>query len=227
LNALQAQPGDRILDLAPGTGEPALSLARRFSGTISITGIDAAEGMIKVAQAKVTREWIANIMFQCMPAEQLTFADNSFDRVLCRFGVILFADPLQGLWEMYRTLKPGGLFALAVWASPKTMTTLCWAYNALKDRLPEDKHPPLAKVTSLGRRGALDAVLQQAGFRDYAVDAHTFHYDFPSFEAYWDLVASSDILKAQYDVLAEVQRWAAREEIKHFAASYISKAGDW
>jgi SAM-dependent methyltransferase len=218
---LRAQSGDQILDVASGTGEPALSLARRFSGAVSITGIDAAEGMVKVAQAKVARERIANIAFQCMPVEQLTFADNSFDRVLCRFGVMLFADPLQGLREIYRTLKPGGLFALAVWGSRETMTTLCWAYDAFKNRLPEDKHPPLDQATSLGRPGALDAILRQAGFRDYAIDAHIFHYDFPSFDAYWDLVESSDILKAQYDVLAEDQRWAAREEIRRFAASYI------
>jgi hypothetical protein len=63
--------------------------------------------------------------------------------------------------------------------------------------------------------------LQQAGFSDYAIDTHTFYYDFPSFEAYWSLVESSDILKAQYDVLVEDQRRAVREEIRHFAESYI------
>ena len=119
---------------------------------------------------------------------------------------------------MYRTLKPGGSFALAVWGGPETMTTLRWAYDALKDRLPEDKHPPLAKATSLGHPGTLDG---QAGFNDYVIDSHIFHYDFPSFEVYWDLVESSDILKLQYDAISEEQRHAAREEIKRFAASYI------
>ena len=82
LSALQARSGDRIIDLASGTGEPALSLARRFAGSVAITGIDAAEGMVKVAQSKVDREGITNTAFQCMAAEQLTFADNSFDRAL-------------------------------------------------------------------------------------------------------------------------------------------------
>jgi ubiquinone/menaquinone biosynthesis C-methylase UbiE len=221
LSTLQAQSGDQILDLASGTGEPALSLARRFSGDVTITGIDSEEGMVKVAQAKVARERIANIVFHCMPAKQLTFADNSFDRALCRFGVMLFADPLRGLREMYRTLKPGGRFAMTVWGGPETMTTLCWAYEAFKNRLHEDQRPPLIKATSLGKPGALETLLQQAGFSEYAIDTHTFYYDFPSFEAYWSLVESSDILKAQYDVLVEDQRWAVREEIRHFAESYI------
>ncbi len=223
LSALHARSGDQILDLASGTGEPALSLARRHGGAVTVTGIDAAAGMVKVAQAKVERERIANIAFHCMPAERLTFTDDSFDRVLCRFGVMLFEDPLQGLREMYRTLKPGGCFALAVWGGPETMTTLYWAYQALKDLLPEDKHPALAKVTSLGRPGVLDGLLQQAGFSDFAIQTHTFHYQFPSFEAYWDLVEASDILKAQYDALMEPERSAVREEVRQLAASCIQQ----
>ena len=104
LTALDAQPGDRILDLASGTGEPALTLARRLKGHASITGIDAADGMVQVAQAKAVKERLSGISFRCMPAEQLTFQDNSFDRVLCRFGVMLFTDPLQGLKEMRRVI---------------------------------------------------------------------------------------------------------------------------
>lgn len=221
LTDLEARSGDAILDLASGTGEPALSLARRFSGAVTITGIDAAAGMVKVAQTKVSKERLANISFQCMAAEQLSFADNSFDRVLCRFGVMLFEDPAKGLHEMYRALKPGGRFALAVWGGPETMTTLYWAYAALKDRLPEDKHPPLTKVTSLGLPGVLDALLQEAGFSDYRIDTHTFQYEFPSFDDYWELVETSDILKVQYDALMEEERTAVREEIRHLSASCI------
>ncbi|MDO8597311.1 MAG: methyltransferase domain-containing protein, partial [Sulfuricaulis sp.] len=61
LAALEAKPGDRIIDLASGTGEPALTLARRMKGHANILGIDAADGMVRVAQAKVTKERLPGI----------------------------------------------------------------------------------------------------------------------------------------------------------------------
>ena len=76
LDSLDIVPGDRVLDLASGTGEPALTLARRNRGDIEIVGIDSAEGMVRVAQAKVGAENLSGIRFECMPAEDLRFADH-------------------------------------------------------------------------------------------------------------------------------------------------------
>ena len=101
LAALEAKKGDHIIDLASGTGEPALTLAQQLND-VDIIGVDAAEGMVQVARSKVQKLGLSNIQFQCMPAESLTFADNTFDKALCRFGVMLFEDPLQGLREIRR-----------------------------------------------------------------------------------------------------------------------------
>ncbi len=221
LTALDARPGEFILDLASGTGEPALTLARRLKGHATITGIDAADGMVQVAQAKVIREKLQGISFQCMPAEQLTYPANSFDRVLCRFGVMLFNDPLQGLKEMHRVLKPGGRFALAVWSTPEAMPTMHWAYESFKTRLPADLHPPLAKVTSLGAPGILQELLNAAGFADFSVDRKAFDYQFESFDDFWDTVEASDILKQQYDALPAGERNKIRDEVGRFARDFI------
>ena len=108
LEALDVQPGDHVLDVASGTGEPALTLARRHSHA-RITGVDAADGMIRVAQTKAKTERLSNIEFHAMPAECLAFGDNEFDRLLCRFGVMLFEDPYKGCREMHRVLKAGDI----------------------------------------------------------------------------------------------------------------------
>jgi len=221
LEALEAQPGDAIIDLGSGTGEPALTLARRMNGHIQITGIDAAEGMVKVAQKKVANERLSGITFSTMPAEKISFDDNSFDRALCRFGVMLFADPLQGLKEIYRVLKPGGRVALAVWSTPETMRTMYWSYEVFKHRLEEDYHPPLAKVTSLGAPGIMEELMHEAGFQQFSIDAKTFHYQFSSFDEYWDAVEASDLLKMQYDALPEDQRNNIRDEVGRFARDFI------
>ncbi len=225
LDALNAQPGDTILDVASGTGEPALTLARRMGNTVKIIGTDAAQAMVDVAQKKAVLENLSHIKFQYMAAEKLNFRDASFDKILCRFGVMLFEDSLQGLKQMQRVLKPGGRFAIAVWSTPDTMPTLRWAYQVFTNRIPADKYPPLPKVTSLGLPGVLDNMLLQAGFRDFTITPITFSYQFPSFDDYWNVVEQSDILQMQYDVLPENQRGIIRAEIAALAQLYVSEKG--
>jgi len=221
IKQLQAKPGDKILDLASGTGEPALTLARQMAGEIDVIGVDAAEGMVRVANNKIKDLGLGNIRFETMPAEQLGFEDNSFDRVLCRFGVMLFQDSLQGLKEMYRVLKPGGHFALAVWSTPETMPTMHWSYQVMAPRLPEELHPPVAKVTSLGGPGVLEDLLYKAGFSNFEIETRTFKYEFASFDEYWDKVEASDILKMQYDALPDEARSEIRDEVGRMARDFV------
>jgi len=225
LKSLNAREGDNILDVASGTGEPALTLARKMSGKVNITGIDAADGMIKVAQGKVEKESLSNISFATMPAEKMTYEDNQFDKILCRFGLMLFADPVAGSKEMCRVLKPGGSFALAVWSGAETMPTMHWTYEVLKDKLPEEIHPPLKKITSMGEPGVIEALLTDAGFTDIKVEHQTFHYEFKSFNDYWDLIEASDIMKLQFDALDEKERLTVRDEVAVFAQAYTGKEG--
>jgi len=225
LDVLQAKQGDHILDIASGTGEPALTLAQRMQDDINVIGVDAAEGMIGVAQQKVSDLGLNNIRFQTMPAENLDFTDESFDKVLCRFGVMLFEDPLTGLKEMRRVLKPGGRYAFSIWGEAETMPVMYWSYEVFKDKVPEDVVPPLAKITSLGAPGAIDTMLAEAGFTDINVERRTFQYKFDSFEAYWDAVEASDILKQQFDALPDSSREVVRNEVAGFANKYIGENG--
>jgi len=225
LEVLEARPGNKVLDVACGTGEPALTLARRLGMHVHITCTDAAEGMVNAARSKAKREGFHDIDFRCMPAEQLAFPDRSFDRVLCRFGVMLFADPLQGLKEMRRVLKPDGRFALAVWSTPQTMTTLKWAHQVFKDRLPEEHHPPIAKITSLGGDGVLAEHLRRAGYGEFTIEERRFNYTFGSFQEYWDTVEASDIMKQQFDALPSAQRDAVRDEVAQLAREFHTPHG--
>lgn len=225
LQKLDAQPGNRILDVASGTGEPALTLAQRMGKHVSIIGTDAAPGMVRVAQSKAQRLRLGHLQFETLKAEKMHFVDESFDRVLCRFGVMLFEDPQQGLNEIHRVLKPGGRYALSVWSTPETMPTMYWSYEVFKSKVPEHVHPPLPKVTSLGVPGLLDDMLRSAGFRDFAVERHTLHYQFASFNEFWSLVEATDILKAQYDALPQDARAGIRDEIAVYANAYQSEHG--
>ena len=221
LDALEARRGEVILDVAAGTGEPALSLVRRLRGNLVVEGVDAANGMVKVAQAKAKQEGWTNLRFSCMPAERLDFPAHHFDRAMCRFGVMLFDHPQKGLEEILRVLKPGGRLVSAVWGPPASMTTLYWAHLAFRDRLPEDKQPPLVKATSLGAPGILLGLLETAGFTRCIVQYFDFHYRFSSFAEYWRLVETSGIMKMQFDALTPALLTVVREEIAGYAQAHM------
>lgn len=224
LSRLGAAAGESVLDVASGTGEPALTLARQLSG-VTIFGTDAADGMVAAAQHKAEREGLSNITFYSMPAERLEFEDDRFDRVMSRFGAMLFEDPVQGLKEMYRVLKPGGRFALAVWSTPESMTTLHWAGQVLKDRVPEESQPPLKAATRLGMPGALAQALNEAGYGSFEIEARRFDYEFASFEAYWQTVEDSDIMKQQFDALKPGEQDQVRDEVALLASTYQTENG--
>ena len=225
LSVLDVQKGNKVIDIASGTGEPAITLANRMNGSVEITGIDAADGMVRAAQKKVVKESLRSISFHCMPAEKLAFEDKSFDRAVCRFGVMLFNDPLQGLKEMCRVLKEDGQFAIAVWSTPETMPIMYWSYEVFKKHLPKEKHPPLAKITSLGAPGILEVLLSEAGFSKFTIERKTFNYKFDSFDEYWDIAEASDILKQQFDALPEGERGKIRDEVRYFARDFIHSGG--
>jgi ubiquinone/menaquinone biosynthesis C-methylase UbiE len=104
--------GDAVLDVATGPGEPALSVAA-VAGTV--VGIDPVPEMVAAARRAAERLRLKNAQFEVAFADHLPFADDTFDAVISRFGVMFFPSPADGVREMLRVLKPGRRLALAVW----------------------------------------------------------------------------------------------------------------
>lgn len=225
LQAAAVKPGDLVLDVASGTGEPALTLAKRMGDAVNIIGTDAAAGMVRVAKNKAETTGLANIRFECMPAEHLDFPDEHFDVVFSRFGVMLFQDSEKGLKEMCRVLKPDGRFALTVWHSAQTMPVMHWTYEVFKDKIPAEAHPPLQKMVSLGEAEVLEGMLRAAGFSHIEVTTAELVYEFDSFDAFWDTVEASEILQVQLNSLTSDRRTIIRDEVKDFAQDFISDGG--
>ena len=224
INVLPVKPGDEVLDVASGTGEPALTLAQQNPHARFI-GIDAAEGMVRAASKKPAAARLNNLEFHTMPAEAISYADDRFDAVVCRFGVMLFEDPQKGLIEMRRVLKPGGYIALTVWSTIDQLPTFRWSYDAFKGRIPEDKEPAVDKVTSLALPGVMEGMLETAGFSDIAIERINFNYSFTSFEEYWNLIENSDIMKMQFEALPEKERADVRDEVARFARDFQGPNG--
>lgn len=108
-NVADIRPGQRILDVACGTGTLTCAVFDRLSGTGSVTGLDINDDMLAVARGKNQKiEWLQG------HAESLPFKDDSFDAVVSQFGLMFFEDRVKALQEALRVLAPGGHLVVAV-----------------------------------------------------------------------------------------------------------------
>ncbi len=110
LDAAHVKSGDRILDVACGTGVLARAAAERVGPTGSVIGLDINEGMLAVAEKKSLQ-----IKWKHGRAESLPFEDGSFDAVVSQFGLMFFEDRSAAIREMTRVLSSGGHLAVAIW----------------------------------------------------------------------------------------------------------------
>lgn len=213
--------GQKVLDVASGTGEPALTLARRFrQGGIDILGIDGAEAMVKRANEKANAEGLTALHFQEMKAESLSFESDRFDRVISRFGVMLFDDPLLGVQGMRRVLKSGGKMAIAVWGEFHRMSSIYLVWDVLMNALPEEDRPALPRIGKLGPPGKLAALLKSAGFENIEIKPYVLDYRFDDFESYWSIGTSAGLLKEPIDRLTPKQQHAVKKEVEALSAPY-------
>ena len=109
--------GERVLDIACGTGLVSFEAARAVGPSGHVLGIDLSERMIDAAERRASDLTLSNCGFSRMDAETLALPDASFDVAFCALGLMYMPDPEQALREMHRVLHPGGRIALAVWGA--------------------------------------------------------------------------------------------------------------
>ena len=116
IRMLGLQGDEVILDIATGTGEPALTIAKLLNKG-KVIGNDLSQSMLDVAMEKAEQHNITNFETSCSDVSELNFDDNSFDAVTCRLGFMFFPDIKIALNEMVRVLKPGGKIVVSVWGN--------------------------------------------------------------------------------------------------------------
>lgn len=159
-----ARPGIQVLDLACGTGEPAISLASQVGPQGRVIGIDINPELLEVARGRAQQRTLSNIEFREADAHSLPFASESFDLVTSRFGVMFFDDIARALDEARRVLRPHGRIALLAWGSfeqPYFLSTVA----IVRRHLPASTlEPGTLNMFRFSQPGSLTADLKQAGF---------------------------------------------------------------
>lgn len=180
VQAARVEPGMQVLDIASGTGEPALTLAELAGPEGHVTATDLGADMIAVAKQNAQRAGLTNMTFLQADAHELPFADQSFDRITCRFGVMFFADAPQALGEIYRVLKPGGRVAFTAWGPLEQNPYALSALTPFLKRVEVPPPPPGApQPFRYAEAGTLSGELQRAGFREVQEESRTLSWAWP------------------------------------------------
>ena len=158
-------PGMRVLDIASGTGEPALPAAEAVGPDGRVVLTDQSEEMLAVARQKAEARGLTNVEFRVADGEELDAGDGEFDAVLCRWGIMFMPEPVRCLRQARAALKPGGRIAMAVWGPPERNPFFVLPMAVLM-RYADVPRPGPGEpgVFAFAERGRLAAAFTEAGF---------------------------------------------------------------
>lgn len=190
LNRAELQPGERVLDVACGTGIVTRLASEQVGDSGSVTGLDVNPGMLAVARevtpSGLTVEWIE------APAESIPLPDASFDVVLCQMGLQFMEDRAAALNEMYRVLAPGGRLLVNV-PGPAGKVFALFA-EALGRQAGPEAAGFVSHVFTLHETREIRQLLENAGFRDAEITEKDKELSLPPPEKFlWQYISSTPL----------------------------------
>ena len=212
------------LDVAAGTGEPGLMVAKRAPrGHVVLT--DLAPEMLDIATRRANAQGITNAETRVCSADALPFGDETFDSISVRFGYMFFPDVTKATEEFTRVLKPGGRLCSSVWIKPDENP---WTSIAMQAIATEVKVPPTdpngPNMFRCAAPGFISVLYEGAGLRDVAEWDVGVELVTESPEQYWEMISEHVSL-----AVAALQRVdeGARERIRDIAIANVRafKAG--
>ncbi len=207
------------LDIASGTGEPGLSIARLLpKGRVVLT--DLVAEMLDIAERRAKAQGVTNIETRVCSADDLPFNDATFDSVSVRFGYMFLPDMAKATAEFARVLKPGGRVCSSVWVKPEANAWTTIAMQAIATEVavaPPDPDGP--NMFRCAAPGYVSALYEGAGLRDIAEWDVDVALVTRSTAEYWEMI--SDHVSLAVTALQQVDE-PARERIRAHAIANVS-----
>lgn len=219
--------GSRVLDVAAGCGEPALTAARRAGAEGSVVATDISAEMLGFARERAAAAGLGNVEFAESDAAGLAFPPRSFDAAVSRWGIIFEPDAEAAAGRIRGFLKPGGRMAIASWGEPDQVPFLSIPMRTTMERLDVPAPPPgtpgpLSRPTP----AAIGGLLEGGGFSEIAVEQAEviFNFDSPEhFTAYVRAIAAP--IRALIEQRAADAQEEAWDAITHAAADAAGGSG--
>jgi SAM-dependent methyltransferase len=188
IERLDPQAGNSVLELAAGPGEVGLAVAERVGEDGSVLSTDFAPAMVEAAEHEAQDRGVSNMEFRVLDAERMDLEDSSFDRVVCRFGYMLMADPAAALRETRRVLRDGGRLSFVVWA-PGDQNL--WAAIPGMTMVELGHQPPpepgAPGIFALGEPDRIRELVTGAGFSEPQIEEVPVHWGYSDPEEHWRL----------------------------------------
>jgi len=216
--------GHKVLDVAGGPGEPSLTIAEVVGSTGSVTCTDAVAEMVFAAKSEAHRRGLENLFFEQCLADLLPFRDNSFDASVCRLGAMFFPDPLSGLREMLRVIKPERSLSFAVWHESNLNPFAYIVTDVISRHIPTPPADPDALgAFRFAAPGKLAQILKAAGAKRVRERLLKFNIEAPiSRDEFWEMRSgTSGTLREKLDAMSEDLRLKIANEVKEAVAEFF------
>ncbi len=226
---VQPAPGQKVLDVATGTGAVAVAMAQAVGSEGRVHAIDLSEGMMARAEANVGKMALGNVDFHVMDAERLDFKKEYFHAVVCSFGLFFLPDMEAALRDWVRVTRPGGrvLFtSFGEQAFQPLMTRFADQVVEFGGRLPSAEHGMRFATERVKSPAHCVTLLQDAGLESVVVDTLQLGYHLASADDWWEVVWNSGFRALLNSIPAE-RREAFRAAHLQAVTELATDQGVW
>jgi ubiquinone/menaquinone biosynthesis C-methylase UbiE len=227
VDAIEPQPGHRVLELAAGPGDTGLLAAELIAPGGTLISTDGVEAMVQIARARAAELGVANAEFRRMNAEWIDLPTASVDAVIVRWGYMLLADPATALGETRRVLRPGGRVALAAWTAPDENPWIAVAQQELAATgVMAALDPDEPNMYAFRDPARILDLLEEAGFTDVVIEQLDLVWHYDDLDTWWDVqLDNSTSLATGVGLLTPAQRDDLRDAIDARLARYVAPDG--